>query len=151
MRFRHRGEAKPAKLHVPAEIHVQSMRSKLHLSQDDFAAAFGFTLNQMRDWEQGRSRPLGGNRAYLMLIDLNAEAVLEILRHQDVPGPIGWDLSSALTYRPLFTQNVVFRVSGAALIPGIGTKALFNTQGGAALFGTGNLLYSVMFNVILTY
>jgi putative transcriptional regulator len=75
-----RGQAKPAKLHVPAEINVQSMRSKLHLHQDDFAAAFGFTLNQIRDWEQGRSRPLGGNRAYLMLIDLNAEAVLEILR-----------------------------------------------------------------------
>jgi hypothetical protein len=78
-------------------------------------------------------------------------AVLEVLRHQDVPGPIGWDLSTALTYRPLFTQNVVFRVSGAALLPGIGTKALFHTQGGAALFGTQNLLYSVMFNAILTY
>jgi hypothetical protein len=91
---------------------------------------------------------LATNFNYLRFADT---AVLEILRHQDVPGPIGWDISSALTYRPLFTQNVVFRLSGAILIPGIGTKALFNTQGGAALFGTGNLLYSVMFNVILTY
>jgi hypothetical protein len=91
---------------------------------------------------------LSTNFNYLRFADT---AALEILRHQDVPGPIGWDLSSALTYRPLFTQNVVFRVSGAVLLPGIGTKALFNTQGGAALFGTGNLLYSVMFNVILTY
>jgi len=45
----------------------------------------------------------------------------------------------------------VFRVSGGILIPGDGTKALFNTDGGAALFGTGSLLYSVMANMILTY
>ena len=77
---------------------------------------------------------------------------LEFLRHQsNIPNSIGWDLSTALTYRPLFTQNIVFRLSGGILIPGDGTKALFNTNGGAALFGTGGLLYSVMANVILTY
>ena len=74
-----RGEKKPAKLHVPAEINVQGIRSKLALSQDDFAAIFGFTLNQIRDWEQGRSRPLGGNRAYLMLIEMNPDAVRSLL------------------------------------------------------------------------
>lgn len=74
-----RGHAKPAKLHVPPEISVQAIRSKLALSQDDFAAVFGFTLNQIRDWEQGRSRPLGGNRAYLMLIEMNPEAVRNML------------------------------------------------------------------------
>jgi hypothetical protein len=79
-------------------------------------------------------------------------ASLEFLRHvPNIPNTIGGDLSTALTYRPLFTQNVVFRLSGAMLVPGAGTKALFNTAGGAALFGSGNLLYSVMFNVILTY
>lgn len=75
-----RGVRKPAKLHVPAEICVQSIRKKVDMSQDDFARAFGFTVNQIRDWEQKRSRPLGGNRAYLMLIDLNPKGVLAILR-----------------------------------------------------------------------
>jgi hypothetical protein len=89
------------------------------------------------------------NFNYLRFSDTSS---LEFLRHvPDIPNSIGWDLSTALTYRPLFTQNVVLRLSGAMLIPGSGTKALFNTDGGAALFGTGNLLYSVMFNVILTY
>ena len=78
---------------------------------------------------------------------------LEFLRHQsNIPNSIGWDLSTALTYRPLFSQNIVFRLSGAILVPGDGTKALYNTTGGGgALFGSGNLLYSVMANMILTY
>ena len=76
-------------------------------------------------------------------------ASLEFLRHQaNIPNSIGWDLSSALTYRPLFTQNVVFRLSGAILVPGDGTKALFNTNSSGAF---GGLLYSVMANVIFTY
>lgn len=75
-----RGELKPTKLYVPSELDVKAVRSKLDLSQDDFAAAFGFTVNQIRDWEQGRSRPIGGVRAYLMMIDGNASGVLALLR-----------------------------------------------------------------------
>lgn len=75
-----RGEKKPARLHVPPEIDVRAIRVKLALSQDDFAAEFGFTTNQIRDWEQGRSRPLGGVRAYLMIIQRDPQAVLNILR-----------------------------------------------------------------------
>jgi putative transcriptional regulator len=45
-----------------------------------FAAEFGFTTEQIRNWEQGRSRPLGGNRAYLMIIKRDPKKVLEILR-----------------------------------------------------------------------
>jgi putative transcriptional regulator len=75
-----RGEATPAKLYVPAEIDVKTIRSKLALSQGDFAALFGFTVNQIKDWEQGRSRPLGGVRAYLMIIDREPKSVLKILQ-----------------------------------------------------------------------
>jgi putative transcriptional regulator len=75
-----RGEAKPAKLYMAAEIDVKSIRSKLALSQDEFAAFFGFTINQIKDWEQGRSRPLGGVRAYLTIIARDPKSVLAILR-----------------------------------------------------------------------
>jgi putative transcriptional regulator len=75
-----RGNAKPTKLYVPAEINVRGIRKKLGLSQDDFAQEFGFTINQIRDWEQGRSRPLDGLRAYLMIIEKNPHAVLNLLR-----------------------------------------------------------------------
>jgi putative transcriptional regulator len=79
-----RGTAKPSKLHVPPEIDVRSIRSKLKLSQDDFAAEFGFTINQIRDWEQGRTRPLGALRAYLMIIKRDPKAVIKLLRSSRV-------------------------------------------------------------------
>jgi hypothetical protein len=92
---------------------------------------------------------LSTNFNYLRFDDTSS---LEFLRHvPSIPNSIGWDLSTALTYRPLFTQNIVFRVSGAMLIPGEGTKALFNSNNGGALFASTGLLYSVMFNVIFTY
>jgi putative transcriptional regulator len=75
-----RGEAKPAKLHVPLELDIRVIREKTALSQEDFATAFGFTIAQIRDWEQGRSRPLGGVRAYLSLIERDPKGVLELLK-----------------------------------------------------------------------
>jgi putative transcriptional regulator len=75
-----RGRSKATKLYVPPEINVREIRKNLHLSQDDFAAEFGFTINQIRDWEQGRSRPLDGLRAYLMIIQRDPQAVLNLLR-----------------------------------------------------------------------
>jgi putative transcriptional regulator len=75
-----RGEAKPAKLFVPPELDVRAIRTRLHLSQEDFASAFGFTVHQIRQWEQARSRPLGAVRAYLMIIDRDPQRVLELLR-----------------------------------------------------------------------
>jgi putative transcriptional regulator len=75
-----RGDAKPAKLHVPPEIDVRAIRARTKLSQEDFATAFGFTINQIRDWEQGRARPLGGVRAYLLIIERDPRRVLVLLR-----------------------------------------------------------------------
>ncbi|MEH6718945.1 MAG: transcriptional regulator [Aurantimonas endophytica] len=77
-----RGDLHPVKLHVPAELDVRGMRRHLGMSQDAFASAFGFTINQIREWEQGRARPLGGVRAYLLLIERSPESILALL--QDV-------------------------------------------------------------------
>ncbi len=77
---------------------------------------------------------------------------LEFLRHQAaIPNGIGYDLSAALTYRPLFTNNIVLRLSGGVLLPDDGLKALFNSSGGGGLFARGDALYSVLANVVLTY
>ncbi|MFV0368922.1 MAG: helix-turn-helix domain-containing protein [Hyphomicrobiaceae bacterium] len=75
-----KGDARPVKLYVPTEINVKGIRQKLELSQDDFAARFGFSVHQIKDWEQGRSRPIGGVRAYLMLIDREPAVVLKMLK-----------------------------------------------------------------------
>jgi putative transcriptional regulator len=44
-----RGELAPARVFVPADIDVKSIRRKLKLQQDGFASQFGFTINQIRD------------------------------------------------------------------------------------------------------
>jgi putative transcriptional regulator len=75
-----RGKAKPSKLYVSAQIDVRAIRRKLKLSQDGFATTFGFTINQIRDWEQGRTNPHGSIRAYLMVIQHDPKSVLDALR-----------------------------------------------------------------------
>jgi len=74
-----RGEVGAAKMHVPPEMDVRAVRAKTGLSQDAFASSFGFTVHQVRQWEQGRNRPLGAMRAYLLVIDRRPEVVREAL------------------------------------------------------------------------
>ena len=74
-----RGEAEPARVVEPSEPDVKVIRGRIGLSQKDFAAAFGFTPTQISEWEQGRSRPKGGNRAYLLLIGKEPDRVREML------------------------------------------------------------------------
>ncbi len=91
---------------------------------------------------------ISGNANYLRFV---TTAPLELLRHQaNIPDEIGWDLSVAATYRPLDSQNVVLRVSGATLVPGAGLNALYQT-GNVSPFSGGHFLYSALFNIILTY
>jgi putative transcriptional regulator len=62
-----RGEAAPRayRVHVAAEVDVKATRRKLGVTQAEFAAAFGFALDAVQDWEQGRRRPEGAARAFL--------------------------------------------------------------------------------------
>jgi hypothetical protein len=77
---------------------------------------------------------------------------LELLRNQgNIRNDIGYDLSGAFTYRPLFSNNIVLRLSGAILLPGDGLKDLYNTSGSSSLFSGGRFLYSILGNLILTY
>jgi putative transcriptional regulator len=74
-----RGEKKPARVHLPDDVDVRDIGLKLELSQEEFAKAFGFTINQIRDWEQGRTRPLNASRAYLLVIKSDPRRVRRVL------------------------------------------------------------------------
>jgi putative transcriptional regulator len=65
--------------HVPEEVDVATIRRRLGLSQGEFAQRFGFKLNAVQNWEQGRRRPDGAARAFLRVIDREPEAVLRAL------------------------------------------------------------------------
>jgi len=76
----------------------------------------------------------------------NNTEVLQVLRAQEnIRHDIGWDLSSAITYRPFDTQNVVFRLTGAVLLPGEGFKDLYESEPNPRLY------YSVLTNLVLKY
>jgi putative transcriptional regulator len=75
-----RNQSEPYKLHLPNEIDVRAIRAKTGMTQKDFASAFGFGFDQLKQWEQGRVRPVQALRAYLMLIDDDPNGMLKALQ-----------------------------------------------------------------------
>ncbi len=68
------------RVHVPAHVDVKAIRTKLGMTQQAFAARFGFSINTLRHWEQGKREPEGPTRAYLLVIDRAPHAVQKALR-----------------------------------------------------------------------
>ncbi|MGA2712955.1 MAG: helix-turn-helix domain-containing protein [Bryobacteraceae bacterium] len=62
------------------EIDVREVRTKMGLSQAQFATRFGFPPATLRNWEQGRSRPDAPTRVLLAVIAKHPEAVEDVLR-----------------------------------------------------------------------
>jgi hypothetical protein len=75
----------------------------------------------------------------------NNTSSLSVLRNQgDIDRNFGTDVSVAVQYRPLFSQNIVFNMSAAALVPGKGFKQLYIADG-------SNTPYSILANLVLTF
>lgn len=72
--------SKTHKIKIP-HIDVKKARSKLGLSQDKFAAAFGVSAATIRNWEQGRREPKGAALVLLNVIAQNPEVVLRSIHH----------------------------------------------------------------------
>jgi putative transcriptional regulator len=64
---------------IPETIDVAAIRGRLGMSQAQFAARFGFSVKNVRNWEQGSRQPEGPARAYLVVIDRNPRAVEKAL------------------------------------------------------------------------
>jgi putative transcriptional regulator len=65
--------------HVPEKVDVAAIRKRLGLSQGEFARRFGFKLDALQNWEQGRRRPDGAARAFLRVIEREPAAVQRAL------------------------------------------------------------------------
>lgn len=70
--------ARKAVIDVPT-IDVRALRQRLNLTQQSFAATFGFSLSSVRNWEQGSRRPEKSARILLAVIDRHPEAIKETL------------------------------------------------------------------------
>ena len=73
------------------------------------------------------------------------ETLEELRVEGSIPREIGFDLSAAAIYRPKATQNIVFRLSAAALLPGDGFDDLFDQT------DKRDFHYSILFNAILAF
>ena len=75
-----KADANAYRVHVPERIDVTAIRTKLDMTQEEFAGRFGFSVNTLRHWEQGSRQPEGPTRAYLLVIDRAPKAVQKALQ-----------------------------------------------------------------------
>jgi putative transcriptional regulator len=59
---------------------VRALRARLGLSQAQFALQFGFTVDTVQQYEQGRRKPSGPASTLLRVIEADPEAVVRALR-----------------------------------------------------------------------
>ncbi|MEH3116570.1 MAG: hypothetical protein PGN25_02890 [Methylorubrum populi] len=78
-------EAKP--LMVP-DVDTKAIRSRLNLSQADFAVRFGFELDTVQNWDQGRHVPDPATRVLLAVIDRDP-ALVDAVMTEARPSPAG--------------------------------------------------------------
>jgi hypothetical protein len=122
---------------------LPSLRSSKEQGQSNFVNPGITLLGVGADLDLLPELRLSFNANYLRF---NETAVLEELRQQeDIDHEIGWDLSAATIWRPFLNQNLVVRLSGAALVPGDGFKELFGSA------DDDDIYYSVLANLVLAY
>jgi putative transcriptional regulator len=73
-------EATGVKLYQPHAVNVADLRQRLSLTQEQFAARFGFSVATLRHWERGDRSPRGASLVLLNVIDRNPTAVLQALQ-----------------------------------------------------------------------
>ncbi len=72
------GRVRVTYVRVP-QVDVRKLRAKMGLSQTQFAARFGFSLDSIQNWEQGHRQPEGPARILLAVIAKSPSAVVEAL------------------------------------------------------------------------
>lgn len=71
--------AKERRIQVQPSVDVRNIRRRLALTQQAFAAQFGFSVAAVRHWEQGSRVPETSARLLLTLIDRDPDYVLATL------------------------------------------------------------------------
>ena len=122
---------------------LNSLRSSKEQGQSNFNNPGTMLVGAGADFDLTPEFRLTFNSNHLWFEDT---ATLKVLRNEgSIPKDIGWDLSAAAIWRPKATQNIVARLSVAALVPGDGFRDLFDN------FEGNRNYYSVLANVIVSY
>lgn len=122
---------------------LNSLRSSKEQGQSNFNNPGLILVGAGADFDITPEFRLSANANHLWFENT---ATLEALRNEgSIPKDIGWDLSAAAIWRPKAHQNIVLRLSGAALVAGKGFRDLFDN------LGQDKTYYSVLANVTLAY
>ena len=73
------GEPTEAIVHELAPPDIKAIRTKIGMTQTEFAASFGISLGTLRHWERGDRTPHGPALVLLNVVAKEPEAVLRAL------------------------------------------------------------------------
>ena len=74
-----KGDGIGVRVHRPRVVDVKAVRAKVGMTQEQFAARFGFSVATLRHWERGDRKPQGASLVLLNLIKRVPEAVTAAL------------------------------------------------------------------------
>ena len=121
---------------------LASLRSSKDQGQSNFVNPGLLLVGAGADADVTPEVRVTGNVSYLRFQDTQ---VLGVLRNQAPPSrEIGWDISTAVQWRPFMTQNLVLNASSAVLFPGKGLKQLYDE-------GQRGPQYSILINLLATF
>ena len=66
-------------VHKPRPVDVKALRAKVGMTQEQFAARFGFSTATLRHWERGDRSSHGPALVLLNVIEHNPNAVIQAL------------------------------------------------------------------------
>ena len=122
---------------------LNSLRSSKEQGQSNFNNPGTMLVGLGADFDLTPELRISANANHLWFENTSSLQALRV--EGSIPKDIGYDLSAAAIYRPKANQNMVFRLSGAALVSGGGFRDLFDN------LGQGRTYYSLLANVTLTY
>lgn len=73
------GKCPKAVVHKFSAIDVKNIRTKLNMTQTEFASAFGISVSTLRHWERGDRSPHGAALVLLNVVSKEPGAVLNAL------------------------------------------------------------------------
>ena len=74
-----KGEGAGVQVHYPRPVDVKALRARVGMTQEQFAARFGFSTATLRHWERGDRTPRGPALVLLNVIERNPSAVIAAL------------------------------------------------------------------------
>ena len=74
-----KGDTSGVCVHRPRVVDVKALRARVGMTQEQFAARFGFSAATLRHWERGDRSPHGPALVLLNVIEHNPQVVIEAL------------------------------------------------------------------------